>query len=113
MKLYKKDYENILNYYNEPFDNNIKELKNKVENIIANKLCRCIKKVNKRIKDNDYSIAICKNSVLTKKNLKIKGFTCKKKITLKYDKKRNGLFKNTKNLTLKNNNLTSNKIKRF
>lgn len=103
MKLFKKDYENILNYYNDTFDknNNIKELKRKVENIIANKLCRCIKKVNNRIKDDNYSIAICKNSVLTKKNLKIKGFNCKKKITLKYDKKQNGLFKKTKNLTLK------------
>ena len=103
MKLYKKDYENILNYYNESFnqDNTVKELKKKVENIIANKLCRCIKKVNNRIKDNDYTIAICKNSVLKKKNLKIKGFNCKKKITLKYDKKQNCLFKKTKNLTLK------------
>ena len=72
MKLYKKDYENILNYYNESFheNNSIKELKTKVENIIANKLCRCIKKVNNRIKDDNYSIAICNNSVLTKKNLK-------------------------------------------
>ena len=36
MKLYKKDYENILNYYNESFDqdNTVKELKKKVENII-------------------------------------------------------------------------------
>ena len=104
MKLYKKDYENILIYYNEKFDknNSTKELKKKVENIIANKLCRCIKKVNNRIKDDNYSIAICKNSVLTKKNLKVKGFSCKKKISLKYDKRHNALFKKSKNLTLKN-----------
>ena len=102
MKLNRNDYLEILKYYKIHFDEEIKTniLKKKVENIIANKLCRCIKKVNDRILYQDYSIAICNNSVIKKKNLKIYGFNCKKKNTLK--KKNNvRLLKTEKNLAIK------------
>jgi hypothetical protein len=102
MKLNKNDYLDILNYYKIHIDKNIKTnvLKKKVEEIIANKLCSCIKKVNNRILYEDYSIAICNNSVIKKKNLKIYGFNCKKRKTLK--KKNNvGLLKTNKTLTIK------------
>ena len=51
MKLNRNDYLDILNYYKIHIDKNIKTnvLKKKVEEIIANKLCSCIKKVNNRI----------------------------------------------------------------
>ena len=103
MNLNKQDYMDILDYYNINFNNykDTKSLKKMVENIIINKICRCIKKVNNRIKDEKYSIAICNNSVINKKNLKIKGFTCKKRKNLKKYDNTNRLKKNSKNLTLK------------
>ena len=60
MKLNRNDYLEILKYYKIHFDEEIKTniLKKKVENIIANKLCRCIKKVNDRILYQDYRNAI-------------------------------------------------------
>ena len=47
MALNKKDYENILRFYKTPIPRLYKEVKEKAEYILANKLCRCIKKVNK------------------------------------------------------------------
>jgi hypothetical protein len=73
-----KDYITILKFYNiNP--QQTKSVKKKAENILATKLCRCIKKVT--VKTNDASekkaIGICKNSVLKKKNLKSSSFKCK------------------------------------
>lgn len=82
MKLNKKDYITILEYYkiNIPVNAKLHEIQILAEDIIAEKLCRCIKKVQK-IDDEDESraIAICKNSILGNKKLKISRFTCKKK----------------------------------
>jgi len=103
MNLNKQDYIDILEYYNINITNeeSLNKLKKKVENIIAKKLCSCINKVDNRIKNKPYTIAICNNSVVQKKNLKIKGFTCKKKKRLKYYNGNNALKKNSKKLTLK------------
>lgn len=103
MNLEKKDYIDILNYYglNVNYKDTYNILKKKVENIIVKKMCSCINKVDNRINYKPYSIAICNNSVVQKKNLKINGFTCKKKKKLKYDKNNNALKKNSKHLTLK------------
>ena len=87
MDLSKKDYIKILEYYkvdHKTYGNN--ELKKKAEQLLANKLCRCIKKVKKnkkKRKTKRESIAICRSSVLRKKNLRIFASTCKKKATLK------------------------------
>ena len=85
MDLTINDYKSILLYY----DINYKKMSNKkikisAENILANKLCRCIKKVKKKQKK---PIGICKNSVINKKNLKIGRFTCKKKAKIIRNKK--------------------------
>lgn len=103
MNLNKQDYIDILEYYNINITNeeSLYKLKKKVENIIAKKLCTCINKVDNRIKNKPYTIAICNNSVVQKKSLKIKGFTCKKNKKLKYYNNNNGLKKNSKKLTLK------------
>jgi hypothetical protein len=80
MDLSKNDYLNILKYYNldsKLYD--IQKLKQIAEELLATKLCKCIKKVDKHGNDESRAIAICKNSVLKKKNLKIYGFTCKKR----------------------------------
>ena len=49
--LTKEDYITILQYYSIPYHNLTKfELEHQAENILANKLCRCIKKVEKSSK---------------------------------------------------------------
>ena len=50
--LTKSDYEKILNYYNIPFSSSesSKQIKNKAEEILAEKLCKCIKKVKEGYK---------------------------------------------------------------
>jgi len=78
MELSNNDYLDILKFYNISFKKlNKQQIKNIAEQKLAEKLCRCIKKVNTESKKN--AIAICKNSVLKKKNLNIYGFKCKKK----------------------------------
>ena len=81
MNLTKSDYIKILKYYNINNYNSYtnKEIKQKAENILASKLCKCIK----TIKNKENSIAICANSVLKKKNLKYNKFSCKKKYMFK------------------------------
>ena len=81
MKLTKFDYMEILKFYNIHFNENLpkKLLKKMVENIIAKKLCSCIKKVPNLNQPESRAIGICNYSVLQRKNLKIKRFTCKKR----------------------------------
>lgn len=81
MKLTNTDYINILKYYN-IYNKNIKKSKIKkiAEKLLANKLCKCIKNVD--INNEKYSIPICVNNVIKKKNLKIYKFQCKKKSKL-------------------------------
>ncbi len=85
MKLRKEDYIDILNFYSINFSENlpIKLLKKMTEKIIAEKLCRCIKKVPNEGFPESRAIGICNNSVVQKKNLGIYKFSCKKKKELK------------------------------
>ena len=78
MNLTKKDYKQLLDYYQVKYKKNIsyKKIKNLGEKILAEKLCKCIKKIDKN--NENKSIAICKNSVFTYKGLTFKKFTCKK-----------------------------------
>jgi hypothetical protein len=100
MRLSPKDYISILKFYDiDSSKMNAKKIKQQAESILAEKLCRCIKSVDKgnsirskgkqskgkqskgkqsKNKTERKSIAICKNSVLTKKHLKISKFTCDK-----------------------------------
>jgi hypothetical protein len=74
----KKDYIKILNYYNISIPKNNKNLKNKAEEILANKLCRCIKKVGSNDNNEAKSIGICTKTIFNKRNMKRSIFTCKK-----------------------------------
>lgn len=96
MKLNKGDYINILNYYEIKFSENltINLLRKMTEKIIAEKLCRCIKKVPNKGNLESRAIGICNYSVVKRKNLKINGFTCKKKPQLKT--KKNNVSKGSK-----------------
>lgn len=114
--LTKSDYKTLLTYYNIPFKNLSKQqIQKKAENIIAEKLCKCIKKVeintknNKRnISNNNESakIAICTDSILSKKGIKTHGFTCKKKPTLTRKNKNPALQKTKRILSLRIKNKT-------
>lgn len=92
MKLRMNDYTNILKFYkiNTAGMTN-KAIKEKAEHYLAIKLCKCIKNIagprkKNTIKNEKRAIAICYNSVIKKKNLKIFNFNCKK--TVKLNKKK-------------------------
>jgi hypothetical protein len=85
--LTKKDYEQILEYYNKPIPKSKKVLKTKAENILRNKLCRCIKKVDPV--NEGKSIGICTKTIFNRKGLTHGKFNCKKKSTFKIQKIKN------------------------
>ena len=100
--LNKNDYITILQYYSIPYQNlTLFEMATKAENILANKLCRCIKKVEKTTKEKKKAIAICTNSVLKQRNLKVYKYKCDKKIQLiPHKKTRKKLHKTSKHVKM-------------
>ena len=105
MNLSKQDYRQLLAYYAIQTNSNasLSYLKKAAEKIIAQKLCSCVKKVPNKNKPESRAIGIFNYSIIQRKNLKINGFTCKKKMMLKTSKtNKNKLFKNTKVLALNN-----------
>lgn len=84
--LTKLDYKKILQYYNIPIPSSGKQLKKEAENILVNKLCRCIKKVD-RVNESR-SIQICKKSVINNKGFSVRKFTCKKRPSILLSKKK-------------------------
>jgi len=82
-----QDYKNILKYYKLPYEGSYKEIKKEAENILSNKLCRCIKKVSGLEKDKNEtrSIGICTKTIVGRKGFTRGKFKCKGKrnITLK------------------------------
>jgi len=85
MNLSKQDYKQLLNYYSIQTKStaSLSSLKKAAEKIIAQKLCSCVKKVPNKNQRESRAIGICNYSIIQRKNLKINGFTCKKKMTLK------------------------------
>ena len=80
MDLSTEDYKTILKHYNLGIPNQKNKVKTMAEDILAEKLCRCIKSVDP--KDEKKSIAICNKSLFSNRNLKKFRFTCKKKSQL-------------------------------
>jgi hypothetical protein len=80
--LTKKDYIKILNYYKIEIPESNKLIKEKASDILAIKLCRCLRKTN-------VSVGICSKSVFNKKGLHRNKFTCKKKPKVSFTKLRN------------------------
>ena len=98
-KLTKKDYTNILRYYNQDIPDDIDDMKKRTGEILAEKLCSCIKKVN--YKNEAASIAICTKNIFNKKGLKRGKFNC--------NEDRNVIFtKNAESLTIKQNKTRKN-----
>ena len=106
MDLTNKDYLDIMRFYKIDVTNmSKKNIKKKAENILANKLCKCIKKVDPMLKNEQNAIALCRKSVMTNKNIKNFGFKCKGKIKLIPKKGTNKLLaKYKKRKTRKNKN---------
>ena len=87
------DYKFILQYYNKSIPKSSRLLKMAAEKILAEKLCRCIKKVDP--KNEARAIGICTKSIFNRKGFTRGKFKCKGKATIK--------FKKTNSLTKKNN----------
>jgi len=78
----KTDYQKILSYYKIPFEKlSTQELKQQAETILATKLCKCIKAVEKKTGTQN-AIALCTASVFGKKGLKYYDVSCKGKARL-------------------------------
>ena len=90
-RLTNKDYISILKYYNKNIPKSKILIKNQAEKIMAQKLCKCIKKVDPIYEAK--SIGICTKSIFNRKGLTRGQFQCKKTQSVK--------FKKTNNKTLK------------
>lgn len=79
------DYENILKFYKKPIPKSERLLKLQAERIMATKLCRCIKKIDKN--NESRSIGICTKTIINNKGFKRGNFSCKKKQKIILSKK--------------------------
>jgi hypothetical protein len=97
MAMTKTDYTKILSYYKIPFENlSNRELKQTAEDILATKLCKCIKAVEKKVGTQN-AIGLCTASVFGKKGLKYFDMSCKGRAQLQTRKGRR-LAKTRKNI---------------
>ena len=80
----KKDSMDILNFYKIKIPSSSSLLKQKAQNIVAEKLCRCIKKIDPI--NEAKSIGICTKTIFTRKGYTRGKFSCKKKQTVEFRK---------------------------
>jgi len=81
--LTKKDHEAILTFYGIDTKNMTgKAIALKAEKILAEKLCRCIKKVQKPKEKERRAISTCRKAIFHRKGIDFHRFTCKEKTTL-------------------------------
>ena len=83
-ELTNKDYVSILQYYKLPIPKSTRLLKMKAEKIMAQKLCKCIKKIDPE--NEEKSIGICTKTIFNRKGYTRKKFQCKKKQSVKFRK---------------------------
>jgi hypothetical protein len=82
------DYIQILNYYKEHIPKSKRLIQTNAENILAQKLCRCIKKVDNFTDNEPKSIGICTKTIFNRKRLTRGKFTCKGKSHVSFKKTR-------------------------
>lgn len=80
-----KDFVSVLNYYKLPVPTSKKTIRKKAENIMASKLCGCIKKVGP---DEGKSIGICTRTIFNRKGYTRGKFKCKKRRFVQFTKTR-------------------------
>lgn len=74
-----RDYILILKFYNKPIPNSKRLIQKHAEKILAEKLCRCIKKLDPI--NEARSIGICTKTIFNNKGYTRGKFSCKKKPT--------------------------------
>lgn len=77
-----KDSIDILNYYKIKIPSSNESIKEKAKNILAVKLCRCIKKIDPE--NEAKSIGICTKTIFSRKGYTRGKFTCRKKQTVEF-----------------------------
>ncbi len=85
--LNKTDYMKIMKYYKLPVPKSSSELKKQAEDVLAFKLCRCIKKVSPT--NEPRAIGVCTRTIFKRKNLNRGSFTCKRGRSVEVSKIRN------------------------
>jgi len=80
------DYINVLNYYNMDIPASKKQIRIDATNVLGDKLCKCIKKID--TVNEARSIGICTKSVFGRKGLTRGKFSCTGKRLLKFRKTR-------------------------
>lgn len=75
--LKKQNYVDILHFYNIPIPKTLTAIKKKANNILSRKLCKCLKKLEPKLKSA--AIGICSKTIIGKKGFSRGNFTCKKK----------------------------------
>jgi hypothetical protein len=81
-ELTNKDYISILKYYKLNIPKSKRLLKKQAEKIMAEKLCKCIKKIDPE--NEAKSIGICTKTIFNRKGYTRGEFQCKKKQTVKF-----------------------------
>lgn len=79
------DYKNILEFYKKTLPKSKRILKMQAEKLLASKLCRCIKKIDKGFEAR--AIGICTKTIINNKGFSRGKFTCKNKQSIKLSKK--------------------------
>lgn len=97
------DYKYILEFYKKPIPKSNRLLKMHAEKILSNKLCRCIKKVDKGSEAR--AIGICTKTIINNKGYTRGKFTCKNKASIRLSKKTSNKL-SKQNKTIKNKNKT-------
>lgn len=86
MNLSTNDYKKIVEFYNIKKNKN-QSYKHVAEKTLANKLCRCIKKVKNDKINEKAAIALCRENIFKKRNIDFYNFKCKEKQKLVHKKK--------------------------
>jgi hypothetical protein len=96
----KKDYKDILTYYKLPIPSSNRLLKITAEKIIAEKLCKCIKKIDPV--NEAKSIGICTKTIFNNRGYTRGKFNCKTNPSVKFQKTNKNKTKPNKSKTRKN-----------
>jgi hypothetical protein len=91
-RLTNKDCISILKYYNKKIPKSKTLIKVQAEKIMAQKLCKCIKKIDPIYEAK--SIGICTKTIFMRKGLTRGQFQCKKTQSVKFKKTNNKTVKN-------------------
>ena len=83
-ELTNKDYISILKFYNLRIPKSKRLLSIQAEKIMAEKLCKCIKKIDPE--NETKSIGICTKTIFNNKGYTRGNFQCKKKQSVKFRK---------------------------